>query len=126
MVAIIEHKFAKSFKDLEVYRKAYLLALSVHKITLTFPKIEQYALADQMRRASKSICANIAEGFGRQRQSKAEFRRFLSMAIGSSEEILVWLDFALDLEYISATQKQEWQKEYESVQRMLYTLHAKS
>ena len=47
------------------------------------PMIEQQALGDQMRRASKSICANIAEGFGRQKRSKAEFKRFLSMAIGS-------------------------------------------
>jgi hypothetical protein len=49
--------------------------------------VEQFALADQMRRASKAICANIAEGFGRQRDSSAEFKRFLMMATSSSEEM---------------------------------------
>ena len=57
----------KTFKDLEVYRRAYALSLDVHRATLAFPKAEQYALGDQMRRASKSICANLAEGFARQR-----------------------------------------------------------
>ena len=50
----------------------------VHRASLDFPAIEQRALADQVRRASKSICANLAEGFGKQAASPAEFRRFLS------------------------------------------------
>jgi len=48
----------RSFHDLDVYQKAYQLSLDIHKATLGFPKLEQFALADQMRRASKSICAN--------------------------------------------------------------------
>ncbi|MGB0720531.1 MAG: four helix bundle protein, partial [Bdellovibrionales bacterium] len=55
----------RTFKDLLVYQKSFAIATAIHKSTLTFPKIEQYALADQMRRASKSVCANIAEGFGK-------------------------------------------------------------
>ena len=52
----------QGFEDLEVFRRAYRLSLEVHRVSLGFPRIEQWALADQIRRASKSICANIAEG----------------------------------------------------------------
>ena len=72
----------RSFEDLEVYQRSYQLALELHKLSLQFPKIEQYALADQIRRASKSVCANIAEGFARQRSSSADFHRFIILAIG--------------------------------------------
>ena len=94
------NKPIRSFEDLEVYQKAYRLALEIHKLTLDFPKAEQFAMADQMRRASKGICANIAEGFARQRGSVPEFKRFLSMAIGSSDEMKVWLNFSGDLGYL--------------------------
>src|SRR5690242_21845973 len=70
-------EWARRFEDLDVFRRAYALSLEVHRASLDFPRIEQFALADQVRRASKSICANLAEGFGRQRLSKPEFRRFL-------------------------------------------------
>ena len=79
----------RSFEDLEVYQRAYRLALELHKASLQFPKIEQFALADQIRRASKSVCANIAEGFARQRGSSADFHRFLILALGSSDEMKV-------------------------------------
>ena len=92
-----------SFEDLDVFRRAYRVSLEVHRASLGFPRIEQSALADQLRRASKSICANIAEGFGRQKRSKPEFRRFLQMALGSSDEMRVWLRYALDLGYIVET-----------------------
>ena len=55
---------AFSFEDLEVFRRAYRISLEVHRKSLEMPKIEQQALGDQVRRASKSIWANIAEGFG--------------------------------------------------------------
>ena len=72
----------------------------IHRVSLSFPAVEQRALADQIRRASKSICANLAEGYGRQKGSKAEFVRFIRMAIGSSDEMRVWLRYAFDLGYI--------------------------
>ena len=79
-----------SFEDLDVFQRAYRLSLDVHRKSLEMPKIEQHALGDQVRRASKSICSNLAEGYGRQKQSKAEFRRFVWMAIGSTDEMRVW------------------------------------
>src|SRR5437868_10749761 len=83
-------EWARRFEDLEVFSRAYRLSLKVHRASLEFPRIEQFALADQIRRASKSICANIAEGFGKQRQSRTEFHRFVVMAIGSADEMQVW------------------------------------
>lgn len=86
-----ESSYIKRAKDLEVYRRAYAVSLEVHKATLVFPKIEQYALADQMRRSSKAICANLAEGFAKQTHSKPEFARFISMAMGSCSEVETWI-----------------------------------
>ena len=73
---------ANRFEDLEVFKRAHKLSLEVHALSLELPQIEQFALADQIRRASKSICVNLAEGFGKQSQSKAEFKRFILMSIG--------------------------------------------
>ena len=112
----------RSFRDLEVYQKAYRLSLDVHKATLGFPKMEQYALADQMRRGSKSICANVAEGFAKQRASAAEFRRYLMIAVGSSDEMKVWLDYSRDLDYLDAAIVEQWQAEYARISRMLHGL----
>ena len=112
----------RSFRDLEVYQLAYQTSLDVHRATLAFPKLEQYVLADQMRRASKSICGNIAEGFAKQRASAAEFRRFLSIAIGSSDEMKVWLDYSRDLGYVHAARVEGWQTDYARVSRMLHGL----
>jgi four helix bundle protein len=92
---------ASTFEDLEVFRRAYKLSLDLHRASLQFPRVEQLAgLADQMRRASKSICGNIAEGYGKRRRSNAEFKRYLLMAIGSADEMQVWLKYCSDLEYL--------------------------
>ena len=73
--------------------------------------LEQAALADQLRRASKSICANLAEGFGKQAQSKAEFKRFILMSIGSADEMRVWIRYCVDLGYIDEATWQRWRDE---------------
>jgi four helix bundle protein len=58
-------KQIQSFEDLEVFQRAYKISLAIHKASLNFPKLNSMVLAEQIRRASKSICANIAEGFGK-------------------------------------------------------------
>src|SRR3984885_4375338 len=113
----------RSFDDLEVFRRAYALSLIMHKASLTFPKIEQFGLADQMRRASKSICANIVEGFGKQRSSSAEFKRFLMMAVGSCDETQMWVRYSKDLEYIDHAVFLAWSGEYKEIAKMLRGLH---
>ena len=109
-------------EDLEVFRRAYRLSLEVHRASLEFPRIEQFALADQVRRASKSICANLAEGFGRQRLSRPEFGRLLMMAIGSADEMQVWTMYCRDLGYIGPEIAERWQGEYREIARMLWGL----
>lgn len=107
-----------------MYQKAYAISLELHKESKNFPKEEQFALTSQVRRASKSICANIAEGFVKQSQSKAEFGRFLSIAIGSAGEMFVWISYMKDLGYIKDEKAQYWQQEYESIIKMLNKLRS--
>jgi four helix bundle protein len=120
------NKFVSRYKDLVVYQKAFEVSLEIHKLTLEFPKIEQYGgLADQMRRASKSITANIAEGYAKQQRSKVEFKRFLLIALGSAEEMSVWIEYAIALGYIDQQTAKDWVKVYGEIIRMLQTLYSK-
>ena len=91
----------QSFHDLEVYQLSYQLMLIVHKKVKEFPRYELRDLSSQIRRASKSIPANIAEGSGR--PTSADFARFLSIALGSLSEVDYYVILARDLEYINAT-----------------------
>ena len=65
-------RIASAVEDLEVFKRAYRVSLAVHRSSLGFPAVEQRALADQVRRASKSVCANLAEGFARQGLAPAD------------------------------------------------------
>ena len=115
-----------SIEDLDVFRRAYAISLDLHQASLRFPKIEQFGgLADQMRRASKSICANLAEGFGKQRQSNLEFKRYLLMAVGSADEMQVWLRYCADLKYVDQKTCMRWRDEYRQIARMLQGLVTK-
>ena len=113
----------RSFEDLEVFKRAYRVALELHRVSLAFPEVEQRATADQIRRASKSICANLAEGWGKHTRSAAEFRRYILMALGSCEEMRVWLRFALDFGYISEADWHRWRDIYKELAAMLQSLH---
>ncbi len=115
-----------SFEDLDVFKRAYRVSLAVHRESLKFPKIEQYALGDQIRRASKSVCANIAEGFGKQRQSPAEFKRYLLMAMGSADEMRVWCRYCYDLGYVDEDTWRNWRDDYHEIAKMLQGLLKKS
>ena len=113
---------ASAVDDLEVFQRAYRISLAVHRCSLGFPAVEQRALADQVRRASKSICANLAEGFARQGLNPADFRRFILMAMGSADEMRVWARYCLDLGYIDAATWQSWRQEYHEIAKMLQGL----
>ena len=118
------HSVASTFEDLQVFQRAYRVSLDVHRASLQFPAVEQHVLADQIRRASKSICANIAEGFGKQRRSGAEFKRYLLMAIGSADEMQVWLRYCSDLRYIDQEICAMWRGEYRQIAKMLQGLYS--
>jgi four helix bundle protein len=108
--------------DLQVFQRAYAMSLEVHRASLAFPRIEQFALADQVRRASKSICVNLAEGFAKRAYSQAEFKRFLLMSLGSSDEMQIWSRYVVDLGYIEVQQAAKWQAEYKTISAMLNAL----
>ena len=126
MLEVLEARRVSGFEDLDVWRRAFDISLVVHKKSLTFPHIEQYALGDQIRRASKSICANIAEGFPKQRVSKLEFKRYLMMSLASANEMLTWVKFCKALEYINDDEFKVWHEEYSSICKMLNALHIRS
>ena len=88
-----------SYRDLRIYQRSYELALEIHQLTKKFPAFERVELASQLRRAATSIPINIAEGYGRKR-SPEDFKRFLVIALGSCNEVLVVLDLAHDLKYL--------------------------
>ena len=109
--------------DLEVFRRAYELSLELHRASLGWPRVEQYGgVADQLRRASKSVCALLAEGLGRQRSSDAEFRRYVVMALGSADEVQLWCRYARDLGYVDAPTQAAWLEAAGTVARMLQGL----
>jgi four helix bundle protein len=108
---------------LVVFQRAYRLSLALHRASLDWPRVEQYGgVADQLRRASKSVCALLVEGGGRQPGSDVEFRRYLSMAMGSADEARLWCDYAADLGYIPREQVLAWQDELGQIARMLHGL----
>jgi len=91
----------QSHRDLKVYVLAFDAAMAIFKASRKFPKEETYSLTDQVRRASRSVCANIAEAW-RKRRYEAAFISKLSDA--ETEETQVWLEFAVRCEYISRTE----------------------
>jgi four helix bundle protein len=111
----------KGHRDLKVYQLAYKLAMDIFNTSKSFPSEEKYSLTDQTRRSSRSIAANIAEGF-RKRQYPKMFVSKLADADGEAAETQVWLDFARDCEYISPKLYAELIKGYEDVGKMLGTM----
>ncbi len=112
----------KTFRSLNVYQRAYDISLEIYKRSKLFPKEERYAITDQIRRSSTSICANIAEGYGRQMTSDTNFRRFLVIAKGSAQEVSVWIDYCKNLEFIDEETWKNWNREYDEISRMLFSL----
>jgi len=110
----------EDFKDLVVWAKAHQLTLYIYQQTRTFPKEEMFGLTSQVRRASASIGANIAEGCGR--RSDAEFKRFLQIARGSASELEYHLLLARDLQFLEADQFDDLEARVLEVQRMLASL----
>src|SRR6185312_721869 len=112
------------FENLEVFQRAYRVSLEVHRASWSFRRSNSRPWPISC--GGRAICANIAEGFARQKRSKAEFRRFLQMALGSSDEMRVWLRYCLDLGYIDEPCWQQWRDEYQRISKMLQTLHRKA
>lgn len=89
----------KTFKELIVWQKSHKLVLEIYRVTRSYPKEEVYSLTNQIRRASVSIAANIAEGY--KKKTKASKLNFLNISEGSLEEVKYYIILSKDLEFIS-------------------------
>lgn len=105
-----------NFKGLSVWQKNHCLVLEIYKITRKFPEEEKFGLVVQLRRASVSVCANIAEGY---KKTTKDFVRFLGIAEGSLEETKYHLMLSRDLGYINNAQFQDLDKSCDEIGRML-------
>lgn len=119
MSKIVRHQ------ELEVYRKAFAAAMRIFEISKNFPKDETYSLTDQVRRSSRSVCANIAEAW-RKRRYKAAFIAKINDAEGESAETQTWIEFAVKCEYLQKETGRELFKEYDQVISMLVSMIAKN
>lgn len=108
----------RGHRDLKVFQLAYSLALEIFHLTRRFPREEIYSLTDQMRRSSRSVAANLAEGFRKRRYPNMLVNK-LTDCDGEATETQVWLDFALDCGYMSQADHDRLTRGYEEVGRML-------
>ncbi len=108
------------YHNLKVWNKAYKLTLKIYRLTKTYPKEETYGLSSQMRRASTSIIANIAEGYGN--KSLAEYIRFVNIALGSCNELSVYILLSNDLNYLDDNDFKSIQTNQEEITKMLLGL----
>lgn len=98
------------FKDLLAFKKRFLLAMKISNVSKSFPSEEKYSLIDQIRRSSRSTCANIGEGY-RKRRYPAHFISKLSDADMENTETQVWIEFCFSCGYISEVTKTEWDQD---------------
>lgn len=105
---------AKSHRDLRVYQLAFDSAIHIQEITKSFPTEERYSLTDQVRRSSRSVCANIAEAWRRRKYPK-NFVSKLTDSDSEATETLVWLDFALRFGYITPKNYEELEDHYDHI-----------
>jgi len=110
-----------SYKELKVYQLAFEAAREIFKISKKFPKEETYSLTDQIRRSSRSVCTTIGEGY-RKRIYPKHFTSKMTDADGEATETSIWLDFALDCEYINTESHTSIQNKYDEIGRMLNSM----
>jgi four helix bundle protein len=109
---------AKGHRQLDAYERAFALLRPVHELVGRFPDYEKFDLANQIRRAAKSVPANIAEGYARRRSAR-EFVRFIELAIGSANELEVHFDIARELGYITDAEDRRFSEAYQTIGKQL-------
>jgi len=113
----------RNYRDLMVWEKAHKLTLAVYKMTLSFPKEERHGLTSQIRRASASIAANLAEGCGR--RSDGEMARYVQIAMGSGAELSYHFLLAKDLGFVQSAEYEALSADANEIMRMLSALSGK-
>ena len=112
-VGRMEKKLIRTHRDLDVYQMAFEAAMRIFRESKSFPKEERYSLTDQMRRSSRSVCANLAEAW-RKRRYEASFLSKLSDAEAEAAETQVWLEFAVKCDYLEAETGRELYAAYDN------------
>jgi four helix bundle protein len=111
----------RHFRDLEVYQLAMAAAMKLFEMSKKFPPEERYSLTDQMRRSSRSVCANIAEAWRKRRYPNA-FVSKLSDAEAEAAETQVWIEFSVKCGYFPSDQADELDRQYENIQGKLVNM----
>ena len=114
---------AKNYKELNVWQKAMDIAVSIYRLTLTFPKDELFGLVSQIRRAAVSIASNIAEGEGR--KSSNEFHHFLGIALGSISELETQIELSVRIGFTEKSEIQSLVNDLTTLGKMLTALRIK-
>jgi four helix bundle protein len=109
---------AKTYKETKVYKLAFEQAMHVFQTSKSFPKEEMYSLTDQIRRSSRSVCANIAEAY-RKKRYPAHFTSKTSDADTENSETSVWIDFSLACKYIASEEFDSMISRNEEIGRLL-------
>jgi four helix bundle protein len=111
----------RSHRELEVYILSFDIAMKIFEISKGFPKEETFSLTDQIRRSSRSVCANLAEAFRKRRYPKS-FISKLSDSESEAAETQTWLDFSLSCEYITETEYHDLNEIYDKILGKLVTM----
>jgi four helix bundle protein len=114
----------RSYKELRVYQTAMTVAIEIHELSKGFPGEERFALVDQLRRSSRSVCANIGEAWRKRRYPKA-FVSKLNDAEGEAEESRVWLEFAYRFGYLSESDVYRLDDQYDKILGQLVRMASK-
>jgi four helix bundle protein len=109
------------YKSLMVYRRSYQLAMEIFTLSQSFPAEERFGLTSQIRRSSRSVCANLVEGY-RKREYIKNFYSKLSICDGELGETALWLDIALDCAYISDEKHKKLFQLIDEIERMLASM----
>ncbi len=107
--------------ELDVYKRAFAAAMKLFELLKTFPKAERYSLTDQVRRSSRSVCANLAEGW-RKRRYEAHFKSKLSDSEAEAAETQTWIQFAVECEYVDLDVAKKLYQEYDEIIAMLVSM----
>lgn len=111
----------QSIKDLKIYSKSFDLAMNIFEITKKFPDFEKYSMTAQILRSSRSVAANIREGYAK-RIYQQVFIRHLVDSLGSCEETRCWLDFAYNCRYIDSELHKDLDNQYSELSSMIFVL----
>jgi four helix bundle protein len=120
-----KNKDIKHFRDLVVYQRVFKAAMTIFQLTKEFPSEERYSLVDQIRRASRSVCANLSEAW-RKRRYIAVFKNKITDSMQEASETQCWLEFSLACKYIEPATFENLDREYEEIIAMLDSMENKA